>query len=63
MGRTFSTVKNRYKSKAYDRVAIVVPKRRKRDAALIRADMGMTEPEWKARPADSHAHATKQEPD
>lgn len=54
---------NRYTAKAYDRIQIVVPKGRKTDVelhaqskgesvnglinALLRADMGLTEDEWK----------------
>lgn len=63
MGKTSAAVKNRYNSKAYDRLGLVVPKGRKADiearatslgesvnsyvGALIRADMGLTEADWK----------------
>ncbi len=64
MGKTSATVKNRYNAKAYDRVSIMLPKGRKQAVeaharergesvnglvnALIRADMGLSEDEWKA---------------
>lgn len=63
MGKTSATVKNRYNAKAYDRVSIMLPKGRKQAVeaharergesvnglvnALIRADMGLSEDEWK----------------
>ena len=63
MGKTSSTVKNRYNAKAYDRVSIMLPKGRKQAVeahakargesvnglvnALLRADMGLSEDEWK----------------
>lgn len=66
--RTSAAVKNRYAAKAYDRVSLIVPKGRKADieahanskgdsvngfiSELIRADMGMTESEWKAPPEE-----------
>lgn len=66
--RTSAAVKNRYAAKAYDRVSLIVPKGRKADieahanskgdsvngfiSELIRADMGMTEAEWKAPPEE-----------
>lgn len=68
MGKTSSTVKNRYNAKAYDRIQIVVPKGQKAAVeahasskgesvnglvnALLRADMGLTEAEWKQTAAD-----------
>jgi hypothetical protein len=61
--RTSAAVKNRYAAKAYDRVSLIVPKGRKADieahakakgdsvngfiSELIRADMGMSEDDWK----------------
>lgn len=66
MGKTSSTVKNRYNQKTYDRVEIVIPKGRKADITahaqskglsvnglvgeLLRADLNMTEEEWKRKP-------------
>ena len=63
MGKTSSAVKNRYNAKAYDQLPIRVPKGRKQAVeaharkkgesvnglvnALLRADMGITEEEWK----------------
>lgn len=70
MGKTSATVKNRYNAKAYDRIQLVVPKGMKQAIeshakdkgesvnglinALLRADMGMSEEEWK-RSADDAA--------
>lgn len=67
MGKTSAAVKNRYNAKAYDRLQLVVPKGRKEDIeaharskgesvnglinALLRADMGLAEDEWK-RPSE-----------
>lgn len=61
---TSAAVKNRYAAKAYDRVALIVPKGRKNDieayakgkgqsisgyiGELIRSDMNLSEAEWKA---------------
>ena len=66
MGKTSSTVKNRYNQKTYDRVEIVIPKGRKADiiahaqskglsvnglvGELLRADLNMTEEEWRRKP-------------
>ena len=66
MGKTSSTVKNRYNQKTYDRVEIVIPKGRKADITahaqskglsvnglvgeLLRADLNMTEEEWRRKP-------------
>lgn len=63
MGKTSSTVKNRYNAKAYDRIQIVVPKGRKSTVealasergesvngmvnGLLRGAAGLTEAEWK----------------
>lgn len=63
MGKTSAEVKNRYNSKAYDRLNLVVPKGRKADieafaaergqsingfvGALIRREMGLSEDAWK----------------
>ena len=63
MGKTSSAVKNRYNMKAYDRLAVTIPKGRKQAVeaharekgesvnglvnALLRADMGLSEDEWK----------------
>ena len=63
MGKTSSTVKNRYNLKAYDRLAVIIPKGRKqaveafaRDRGesvnglinrVLRAEMGLTDDEWK----------------
>lgn len=68
MGKTSSTVKNRYNAKTYDRVQIVVPKGRKAAIeahakqkgesvnglvnALLRADMGLSADEWKQPPEE-----------
>lgn len=64
MGKTSAAVKNKYNLKAYDRLAITIPKGRKQAVearakvrgesvnglvnALLRADMGLSEDEWKA---------------
>ena len=61
--KTSSAVKQRYNEKAYDRLAITIPKGRKQAVeahasskgqsvngyvnGLIRADMGLSEDEWK----------------
>ena len=61
--KTSSAVKQRYNEKAYDRLAITVPKGRKAAVeahaqrkgesvnglvnALLRADMGLSEAEWR----------------
>ena len=61
--KTSSAVKQRYNEKAYDRLAITIPKGRKAAVeahaqrkgesvnglvnALLRADMGLSEAEWK----------------
>lgn len=66
--KTSAAVKNRYASKAYDRLALLVPKGRKADiearaaargssvngyiGALVREDMGMDESAWKNAPVD-----------
>lgn len=66
MGKTSSTVKNRYNQKTYDRVEIVIPKGRKADITahaqskglsvnglvgeLLRTDLNMTEEEWRRKP-------------
>ena len=63
MGKTSSSVKNRYNAKAYDRLQIVIPKGQKEAVeahaqgkgesvngfvnTLIRTDMGLSEEEWK----------------
>ena len=63
MGKTSAAVKNRYNLKAYDRLAITIPKGRKAAVearaqqrgesinglvnALLRADMGLSDDEWK----------------
>ena len=63
MGKTSSAAKNRYAAKAYDNLRIIVPKGRKEEIeahaknkgisvnglvnALLRADMGMSDEEWK----------------
>lgn len=63
MGRTSAEVKNRWSKKAYDQLRIVVPKGLKEQIeahalekgmslngyvnALIRADMGVPEAQWK----------------
>ena len=69
MGKTSSAVKNRYNAKAYDQLPIRVPKGRKQAIeafarergdsvnglvnALLRAEMGLTDDEWKATPNDT----------
>ena len=40
MGKTSSTVKNRYNEKAYDRLAITVPKGRKEDIEAFAKEQG-----------------------
>lgn len=73
MGKTSSAVKNKYNAKAYDQLPIRVPKGRKQAIeafarergesvnglvnALLRAEMGVSETEWKctAREEDNHA--------
>lgn len=61
--RTSAAVKNRYAAKAYDNLRIIVPKGRKQTVearaleagesvngyvnGLIRADLGLSEEEWK----------------
>ena len=63
MAKTSSAVKQRYNEKAYDRLAITIPKGQKQAVeahaqgkgqsvnglvnALLRDDMGLTEDEWK----------------
>ena len=76
MGKTSAAVKNRYNAKAYDRLQLVVPKGRKEDIeayarnkgesvnglinALLRADMGLSEEEWKQpTQEDDGAHKTE----
>ena len=65
MAKTSAAVKNRYAAKVYDQLRIVVPKGQKQAIeahakskgesinglvnALLRADMGISEDEWKAR--------------
>ena len=69
LGKTSSAVKNRYNLKAYDRLAVTIPKGRKQAVeafarergesvnglvnALLRAEMGLTDDEWKATPNDT----------
>lgn len=64
MGKASTRAQNKYILKAYDRINLTVPKGRQAEIkahaeskgesvngyinALIRSDMGMTEPEWKA---------------
>lgn len=66
MGRTSATVKNRYAAKTYDRIVTLVPKGQKQAVEafakgrgesvngmfnrLVRAEMGLTEDEWKHSP-------------
>ena len=73
MGKTSATVKNRYNAKAYDRIQLVVPKGIKQAIeehakskgesinglinALLRADMGMTEEEWKRSAEEAEGEA------
>lgn len=63
MGKTSSTVKNRYNAKAYDQLPIRIPKGMKQAVEvyakrkgksvngfvnnLIQADMGLSDEEWK----------------
>lgn len=63
MSKPTSAVKNRYNSKAYDRITIIVPKGRKADieahaaergesltalfSRLVRAEMAISDNEWK----------------
>lgn len=66
MAKSRSEINNNFAKKAYDNLRIVVPKGRKTDVEahakakgesvnglvnnLLRADLGMTEEEWKERP-------------
>lgn len=66
MGRTSATVKNRYASKAYDRIVTLVPKGQKQAIEafakgrsesvnglfnrLVRVEMGVSEEDWRAIP-------------
>ena len=66
--KTSSAVKQRYNEKAYDRLAITIPKGQKQAVeahaqgkgqsvnglvnALLRDDMGLTEDEWKNKKPD-----------
>lgn len=68
--KTSSAVKQRYNEKAYDRLAITIPKGQKAAVeahasskgesvnglvnALLRVDMGLTEAEWKQAPANQN---------
>lgn len=68
MGKTSSTVKNRYNAKVYDRIQLVVPKGRKADIdafaqsrgesvnglmnSFLRNALNMTEEEWKRSPEE-----------
>lgn len=65
MAKSRSEINNAYAKKAYDNLRVIVPKGRKIDVeahakskgesvnglinALLRADMGLTEDEWKNR--------------
>ena len=65
--KTSSAVKRRYNEKAYDRLAITIPKGRKADVEahakqkgesvnglindLLMADMGITDEAWREKPA------------
>jgi len=73
MGKTSAAVKNRYNLKAYDRLAITVPKGRKQAIEafarehgesvngminrLVQAEMGLSEAEWKATAGEGDNHA------
>ena len=73
MGKTSAMVKNRYNAKAYDRIQLVVPKGMKQAIeiyaknkgksvnglinALLRADMGLTEEEWKRSEEETEGEA------
>ena len=73
MGKTSSAVKNRYNLKAYDRLAVTIPKGRKQAVeafarergesvnglvnALLRAEMGVSETEWKGIAGEEDNHA------
>lgn len=66
MGRTSATVKNRYATKAYDRIVTLVPKGQKHAIEafarnnsesvnglfnrLVRVEMGISEDDWRAVP-------------
>lgn len=68
MAKSRSEINNNFAKKAYDNLRIVVPKGRKTDVEahakakgesvnglvnnLLRADLGMTEEEWKERPTE-----------
>ena len=69
LGKTSSTVKNRYNAKAYDQLPIRIPKGRKADVdayakaqgesvnglvnGLLRSAMNMSEEEWKRSPEEA----------
>lgn len=73
MGKTSAAAKNRYAAKAYDNLRIIVPKGIKQAIeehakckgesinglvnALLRADMGMTEEEWKRSEEETEGEA------
>ena len=68
MSKAQTKAQNKYISKAYDRLNLVVPNGRKADVEahakakgesinglvnnLLRTDLGMTEEEWKERPTE-----------
>lgn len=71
MGKTSAAAKNRYAAKAYDDLRIIVPKGKKEVVAahakskgesvnglvnaLLRADMGLSESDWKRTEAEEGA--------
>lgn len=71
MGKTSAAAKNRYAAKAYDDLRIIVPKGKKEVIAahakskgesvnglvnaLLRADMGLSEADWKRTEAEEGA--------
>ena len=71
MGKTSSQVKDRYNAKAYDEIKLRVPKGQKAAVEahasskgqsvnglvneLLRADMGVSVEDWKAKPASAPA--------
>lgn len=73
MAKTSAAVKNRYAAKAYDNLRIIIPKGLKGAVeahakskgesvnglvnALLRADMGLSEQEWKSREGTNSSDA------
>ena len=76
MSKTSAAVKNRYAAKTYDRIALIIPKGRKAAVEafarehgesvngmvnrLVRAEMGLTEDDWKNVPIELTAAAMEE---